>query len=161
MTQDEVEQVNYALEYKDYIIGFLTIVCTVIFYLMKKKDETIKRKEEEIKAIQEKLSDKKYNLYHRMYSVVFDLIKKKNISQQKLTEELIDIKKEMFIYAPDDVLLNFLDWNNNVQENGLDTNTVNENMMKYFKILSLIRKDMGNHKTIIDAEDIFKSLIIK
>lgn len=161
MTQDKVEQVNYVLEYKDYIIGFLTIVCTIIFYLMKKKDETIKRKDDEIKAIQEKLSDKKYNLYDRMYSVVFDLVKKQNASQNKIREELIDIKKEMFIYAPDEILLNFLDWNNNVQVNGLEANSVNESMMKYFKILSLIRKDMGNENSIIDAEDIFKSLIIK
>lgn len=158
MIQDKVEQVNYVIEYKDYIIGFLTIICTIIFYLMKKKDETIKEKESEIKSIKEKLSDKKYNLYHRMYSVIFDLVKKQNISQKKLVEELIDIKKEMFIYAPDEILLNFLDWNESVQQKGVD---VNENMMKYFKILSLIRKDMGNENSIIDSEDIFKSLLIK
>ena len=122
-------------------------------YFLKKKDETIKRKDDEIKAIQEKLSDKKYNLYDRMYSVVFDLVKKQNASQNKIREELIDIKKDMFIYAPDEILLNFLDWNNDVQESGLDANSVNEKMMKYFKILSLIRKDMGNENSIIDAED--------
>ncbi len=161
MIQDNVEEINYILTYKDFIIGIGTIICVYAFYLIKNKNETIKHKDSEIKSIQEKLSDKKYNLYHRMYSVVFDLVKKKNISQSKLTEELIDIKKEMFIYAPDEILLNFLDWDDNVKENGLEANIVNENMMKYFKILSLIRKDMGNEKSIIDAEDIFKSLIVK
>lgn len=161
MVQDKVEQVNYVIEYKDYIIAFLTVICTIAFYLLKKKDESVKLKEAELKSIKEKLSDKKYHLYDRMYTIVFDLIKKKNISQNKITEELIDIKKEMFIYAPDEILLNFLDWNNNVTEKGLDANSVNENMMKYFKILSLIRKDMGNENSTIDSEDIFKSLIIK
>lgn len=159
MVQDKVEQINYIiLTYKDFIIGIVTIICVYAFYLIKKKDDTIKQKEHELKSIQEKLSDKKYNLYNRMYSVLFDLVKKQNISQKKLTEELIDIKKEMFIYAPDEILLNFLDWNKNVQEKGVD---VNENMMKYFKILSLIRKDMGNENSLIDSRDIFESLIIK
>ncbi len=72
MIQEKVEEVNYIIEYKDYIIGFLTLLCSFFYYRMKKKDESIKSKELELEKIKDKISEKKYKLYNDMYDVVFN-----------------------------------------------------------------------------------------
>lgn len=151
-----MDTVNYLLEYKDYIIAVFTLVIGYLYYRLKKKNE-------EFNAIKEKLSEKKYNLYSELYSVFFDLIKAKNQNKngkakmnKSLADKLIDIKKEMFIYAPDEILVKFLKWNEKINQ----TENILENMLEFFDILVSIRKDMGNEKTIIDSEDILKSILI-
>jgi len=150
--------VNYLIDYKDYIIGFFTLVIGYLYYRLRKKND-------ELISIKEKLSDKKYNLYNSLYSVFFKLIKdvketnknKIQKAEKELVEKLLEIKKEMFIYAPDEVLLKFLKWNENIDNKEVSTE---ENMKLFFKILVLIRKDMGNKNTIVNEEDILKSILI-
>ena len=156
MIQDKVEQVNYLILYSEYIIGLWTLIIGYLYYRLKKKKD-------ELKSVQEKLSEQKYKLYNELYSVFFDLIKAKNKSKNKkakmnisLANKLVDIKKDMFIYAPDEILIKFLQWNKQINE----ADNILENMMDFFDILVSIRKDMGNDKTIISNEDILESILI-
>lgn len=158
MTDKEIESINYIIQYKDYIIGVFTLVIGYLYYRLRKKND-------ELISVKEKLSDKKYNLYNSLYSVFFKLIKdaketnkhKIEKAEKELTEKLLDIKKEMFIYAPDEVLLKFLKWNENINKKEV---SIEENMQLFFNILVLIRKDMGNKNTIVNEEDILKSILI-
>lgn len=156
MMDKEIESVNYLIEYKDYIIGIWTLIIGYLYFRLNKKTD-------ELKSVKDKLSDQKYKLYNELYSVFFDLIKAKNKSNgQKakmntsLANKLVDIKKDMFIYAPDDILIKFLHWNKQINE----ADNILENMMEFFDILVEIRKDMGNEKTIISNEDILESILI-
>ena len=158
MIQEKVEEVNYIIEYKDYIIGFLTLLCSFFYYRMKKKDESIKSKELELEKIKDKVSEKKYKLYNDMYDVIFNLINTENTSILDIRSNLLKIKKELFIYAPEEILLNFLYWEKKAkEEKDLD---IKDFILRYLKILALIRKDMGNENSTIDAEDIYESLTI-
>lgn len=118
----------------------------------------IKNQYEKIKEIKSQLSEKKYDLYLKIYSVFFELVEKKskNKNPEKKIENLVsEIKKEMFIYAPDNIVKNFLEWNNN------DLNE--ENTLKrldfFNELLILIRKDMGNPKSKITKDDLIRSVL--
>ena len=139
-------------EYKDLILWALGICSTYLFFVLQKKNDKIKN-------IESQLSDKKYKVYHDIFSTIFDLLKDskkiKPIDNSELVERLIDIKKDMIIYAPDEVLRKFLQWQNFVGDNPSDQGHFNI----YLDLLVLIRKDMGNSKTEINKDDILRSIM--
>ena len=151
MTQEKVEQVNYIIQYKDYIIWFLGVVVMLFGFV-------IKSQYEKIKGIKSQLSNKKYELYLKVYTVFFELVEKKSKNENpvKKIEKLIsEIKKEMFIYAPDNIIKKFLEWNNNDNE---EENTLKR--LDFFnELLILIRKDMGNPKSKITKDDLIRSVL--
>lgn len=151
MTNEELKNVGTLVEYKDYILWLLGLVVTALFYILNQKNN-------ELKDVKNKLSESKYDLYNRVYSVMFNLIKEKDKTSKpntKLVNELLNIKKDMFIYAPDIVLNKFLEWNNNI---GKESDVL-VNMNTFFDLLLLIRKDMGNSKTNLKKEDIIRGLL--
>lgn len=139
-------------EYKDLILWGLSILSTYLFFVLQKKND-------KIKGIENQLSDKKYKVYHEIFSTIFDLLKgQKNIkqnSEMELVERLIDIKKDMIIYAPDNILNKFLDWQNFVGDNPEDQKHFNI----YLELLILIRKDMGNSKTKLRNDNLLRSIM--
>lgn len=69
--------------------------------------------------------------------------------------KLIDIKKELFIYAPDNIVNKFTEWNCYINNKPNDF----KQMMIFLELFVLIRKDMGNKKTKIKEDDILRSII--
>ena len=151
MIHEKTEEASYFIIYSEYIIWLLGVVVLSLSYI-------IKNQYEKIKEIKSQLSEKKYELYLKIYSVFFELVEKKSKNQKptKKIENLVsEIKKEMFIYAPDKIVEKFLEWNNN------DLNE--ENTLKrldfFNELLILIRKDMGNPKSKITKDDLIRSVL--
>ena len=151
---EEIKQIDYLIIYKDYIIYFVGILFAVLSYI-------IKIQYEKIKDVKSKLSQRKYELYEKVYSVLFKLIEKEKISKSKSKSKesieslILDIKKEMFIYAPDKILKKFLNWSNNTEQ---ETNEF-KRIQSFNELLILIRKDMGNHRTRINKDDVMRSIL--
>ncbi|GAB4255780.1 MAG: hypothetical protein Kow0027_22620 [Saprospiraceae bacterium] len=139
-------------EYKDIILWGLSLLSTYLFFVLHKKND-------KIKGIENQLSDKKYTLYYNVFTVFFNLIKlQKDLvseSQEKLVEKLIDIKKDMMIYAPDNIMNKFLEWNNYIGDNPGDLRHVDI----FLELLISIRKDMGNSNTKLSKYDVLRSIM--
>lgn len=151
MSDNEIESINYLIDYKDYILWFLGIIIASLGFI-------IKNQYEKIIEIKSQLSNKKYELYLKVYTIFFELVEKKSKKEKptKKIETLInEIKKEMFIYAPDNIIEKFLDWNNNIEN---EENTLKR--LDFFnELLILIRKDMGNPKTKITKDHLIRSIL--
>jgi chorismate mutase len=140
------------METKDLLIAIMGLISGVMLLI-------IKNYINELKNIRGQLSEKKYKLYSEAYDIIFQILKNtKNtvkISEQELINKMIEINKDMFIYAPDNIIRKFIEWKNCTSEN--PTN------MKHFKIylelLIMIRKDMGNKKSLIKEKDILRSIM--
>ena len=130
--------------------GLSGIVAILLFLLQ--------RKNEQLKIVKEKISDKKYEAYNQVLSIFFDLFKSvknlKNVNEKQLPNKIIDLKKFLLLYANDDILRKFFDWNKSAQteENRL------AQFDKYLELMILIRKDMGNPDTIITTDEVLRSL---
>lgn len=130
--------------------GLSGIVAILLFLLQ--------RKNEQLKIVKEKISDKKYEAYNQVLSIFFDLFKSvknlKNVNEKQLSNKIIDLKKFLLLYANDDILRKFFDWNKSAQteENRL------AQFDKYLELMILIRKDMGNPDTKITTDEVLRSL---
>lgn len=153
MINENKEIIDFWIKYQTLIIAFFGGVVTILGIVI-----TIQS--EKFKNIKSQLSEKKYNLYSKVYSVFFLLVDKNHkLSNSEIKEKietlLKEIKKEMFIYAPDKVLKKFLDWNNNIEKEKDPLKRINQ----FNELLILIRKDMGNSRTSIKGDDIMRSIL--
>lgn len=105
--------------------------------------------------IEKQLSDKKYNVYTNLLTVFFDILKqvkkKQSTNSLKLTDKMIDIKKELLIFGNDRVLFAFFNWEKESQTKG--------NFKALAELIIEVRKDMGNPKTTISSKDFILSLV--
>lgn len=72
-----------------------------------------------------------------------------------MVNQLIDIKMDLLIYAPDDIVQKFLEWNRYISNNEGDL----KHAYIYLELFVLIRKDMGHHKTDITEADILRLIM--
>lgn len=145
-----VTEVSISLS--EVLVAILAIISAGLGYI-------IKEQREQIRNIRQQLSDRKYKVYHEVFSFFFDFFK----AQKKLIDtpdsdfvsKLIDIKKDLMIYAPDEIVRKFFEWNNL-----LSSKNVNPKHLKVFlELCVLIRKDMGHEKTTISVPDILRSIM--
>jgi hypothetical protein len=130
--------------------GLSGIIAILLFLLQ--------RKNEQLKIIKEKISDKKYESYNEVLTIFFDIFKSikkfKNLNEKTLGNKIIDIKRFLLLYANDDILKKFFEWN--------ETSQNEENKLaqfeKYLELIILIRKDMGNPDTKLTTDEILRSL---
>lgn len=105
--------------------------------------------------IEKQLSDKKYEVYIKLLTVFFDILKqvKKNqpTNASKLIDKMLDIKKELIIFGNDKVLFAFFKWEKDSQKKG--------NIKALAELIIEVRKDMGNPQTEITTQDFLKSLV--
>lgn len=135
----------------EILVAVLIIISSGLGYI-------IKEQREKIKSINNQLSEKKYKLYHETYSLFFDIIKnekgEKNQNIKEIGTKIIDIKKDLLIYAPDTIVTKFIEWSRYIS---------NKEDLKHAKIFLelyiLIRKDMGHPKTKINEVDILKLIM--
>jgi hypothetical protein len=117
----------------------------------------IKRQHDKIKSIQSQLSDKKHTLYNEVLSLYFDLLKETKNGGSSDTKnigiKIIDLKKDLILYAPDLVLNKFVEWtrysNNNPSEDP-------RHFLLFIDLMGLIRKDMGHPKSSFNEDDFWK-----
>lgn len=140
------------LSLSDILVAVLTLVAAGLGFVIKEQFE-------KIKTIQSQLSDRKYRLYHEIYSVFFDLFKQQmkleESTENNLAIRLVDIKRDLFIYAPDNIVKKFLEWNGYMNNHLGDI----KHISVFLELFVLIRKDMGNSKTGITNLDILRSIM--
>ena len=130
-------------------LGFLVTILTL----------RIQTQKDKIKSIESQLSDKKYKMYHEVFALIYDAFKRqKDIIDEKkfnIIERGLDLKKDMVIYAPDNVLSKFFSWLEFISENPEDI----KHFAIYIDLMLEIRKDMGQKNTKITREELLMSFM--
>lgn len=113
----------------------------------------VQYQKDRLKNIESQLSDKKYKMYSQLIYLLFDLAKNNKLNKvtqpNELVEIIYDIKRDMYLYAPDVIFKKFTEWLVFVSTN---PNTA-DHFNIYYDLIKLIRKDMGNLKTNISRDD--------
>lgn len=76
-------------------------------------------------------------------------------NENDIVNRLIDLKKDLPIYAPDTIVKKFLQWNNYINNNPNEL----KHIIHFLEIFTLIRKDMGQAKSKITEMDILRSIM--
>lgn len=134
------------MPYKEILLLILGTLSTfLIWRLQYQKDK--------LKDIENQLSDRKYKMYSDVIYLLFDIINssKNNdaISDTAITKRILNIKREMFIYAPDHIFKTFTKWT--LELNNPESAVTHFKI--YYQMMKLIRKDMGHTSTKIDLDD--------
>lgn len=134
-----------------FIGTVLTAIVTALLFVIRQRNE-------EIQLIQNKLSDKKYAVYSEVLTILFDVMYSQKglriLDKDELPKRLLEVKKNLIIYAPDEIFKKFLDWNVAAQKaEGL------AHSLLFFELILLIRKDMGNKFTTVTIDDIIRSIV--
>lgn len=141
-----------SISLSEILVAILIIISSGLGYI-------IKEQKEEMKSIKSQLSVEKYKLYYDTYSIFFDIIKSENgLKKQSIDtigKKIIDIKKNLLIYAPDSIVKKFIEWNRFTSNNQGDL----RHAKIFLELFILIRKDMGHPKTQINEIDILKLIM--
>ncbi|WP_079243199.1 hypothetical protein [Chryseobacterium indologenes] len=135
------------LPYKEILLLVLGTLSTYLIW-------RVQYQKEKIKNIENQLSESKFKVYSELVHIIFDVIAGdkagKKISNQDLVKRILEIKKNMFLYASDEMFLAFTSWSLELQKPG---NNGVDHFKKYFELIKLVRKDMGNRNTQINLDD--------
>lgn len=135
------------LPYKEILLLFLGTLSTYLIW-------RVQYQKEKIKNIENQLSENKFKVYSELVHIIFDVVSGnktgKKVSNQEIIKRILDIKKNMFLYASDQMFLAFTDWSLELQKPG---NNGVDHFKKYFDLIKLVRKDMGNKNTKINLDD--------
>ena len=136
------------------LLGIISAIATLTCALL---GAMLHRKTERIKIMEGQLSEKRYSAYAKLYDFFYEMFKvqkdNKNTNNKEMRNKLLDAKKELIMYASDDVVFAL----NKYLSSLTDTNVATQ--LDYFlDIMLLIRKDMcGNSK--VSRDDILLNLI--
>ncbi len=115
-----------------------------------------RHEKERRREVEKQLSQKKYDAYIKLMDLYFVLFKSvktnKPVDYNKVGLQLIDIKKELIIYASDDVYKSFNDFL-------LSLTKGSKNIRIFAELAISIRRDMGQPNTNVTAEDILISIM--
>jgi len=135
------------LPYKEILLLVLGTLSTYLIW-------RVQYQKEKIKNIENQLSESKFKVYSELVHIIFDVVSGnktgKKVSNQEIIKRILDIKKNMFLYASDEMFLAFTDWSLELQKPG---NNGVDHFKKYFELIKLVRKDMGNKNTKINLDD--------
>jgi hypothetical protein len=105
---------------------------------------------EKTKHLENQISEKRIELYQRIFSQFFDIIKEQKTKKETDLEQsgirLIDIKKDALIYPPSHIVRQIIHWN--------DANSKNTflGFQKYLELIRMIRTDLGHQGKLSDNE---------
>ena len=114
----------------------------------------VQYQKDKIKDIESQLSEKKYKLYSEIVYLIIDLTMAGKMGEKQLTEKdiqkrLLTAKREMFLYAPDNIFKTYTAWTLELHQPNLSVG----HFKTYFKMMKLIRKDMGFGSSKISLDD--------
>lgn len=141
------EVIEEKIPYKEIMLSLLgTLSAFLIWRVQYQKDK--------IKDIESQLSEKKYKLYSEIVYLIIDLSMAGKMGEKQLTEKdiqkrLLNAKREMFLYAPDNIFKTYTAWTLELQQPDLAVG----HFKTYFKMMKLIRKDMGFGSSKISLDD--------
>ena len=136
-----------SLPYKEI---FLLILGTLSTFLIWR----VQFQKDKIKNIESQLSEKKFEIYSELVYIIFDTMHGdkigKKVSDKELLKRILDIKKNMFLYASDEMFDSFKNWTLELQKPG---NNGVDHFKKYFELMKLVRNDMGQTNSKISLDD--------
>lgn len=112
---------------------------------------------EKLRTMREQLSEKKYNAYadavKMFYSVFKDVNANHTTNNSAMKNQLVDIKRDIFMYGSDKVFKAFNKWL-------LSTTESNEKkqLAAFLDFVLEMRKDLCNNKTKLKTHDILLNL---
>ncbi|HRB70905.1 MAG TPA: hypothetical protein PK776_03565 [Flavobacterium sp.] len=134
------------LPFKELLLLILGTLSTYLIW-------RVQFQKDKIKTIENQLSEKKFQIYSELVYIIFDTLHgdkiDKKITDKELLKRMLDIKKNMFLYASDEMFQSFTEWSLKIQEPG---NNGVDHFKKYFELMKLVRKDMGQKNTKIDLD---------
>lgn len=124
----------------------------------------VQRKTEQIKIMENQLSERKYKAYSEVVDIFYGILKdtknNKRSNQKNLMESLFNSKRDIFLYASDEVFRKFNVWLSFSAKNESLEEGANLKQMRFFIDFILeIRKDMQGKKTKITEREILINLI--
>lgn len=136
--------------------SIISIILSIVIAFM---GWVMQRKTERIKIMENQLSEKKYAAYAKIvgvfYSVLKDVKKERESNQRKMMDEILESKKNIFMYGSDSVIKAFNKWLCSTTKK--ETQYVQLNAFLDFMIE--IRKDMSGSSTNISKQDLLVNLI--
>lgn len=130
------------------IVPLLTLLSGALYFIVKRKDDELNR-------VRQKVSDKKHDTYSQTIELYFDLLKDnkklKSVDSSQLAQAYIDIKKNILLFASDDIIFKFFDFEK--------TSDPGQKIFKYCELIVLMRKDMGNDNTRLNARAMLRALL--
>jgi hypothetical protein len=133
---------------EDMIIGLLSGLILILVTVLKMSHDRYR----EIKL---KLSDKKYETYSEIITILFDMVNRQKkliqITDDAILLRMLNVKRNLILYGNDKIIRKFFEW----EENQL----TGKRLWNWAELVALVRKDMGNRWTKITADDILKSLL--
>lgn len=95
------------IPYKEVLLLILGTLSTFLIW-------KIQFQKEKIRSIENMVSEKKYKLYSELIHIFFDITNGekigKKMNEKELLKRLFDIKKDLFLYAPDKIFKAFTKW---------------------------------------------------
>ena len=136
------------------ILGIISAIATLTCALL---GAMLHRKTERIKIMEGQLSEKRYSAYAKLYDFFYEMLKaqkdNKNINNKEMRNKLLDAKKELIMYASDDVVFAL-----NKYLSSLTGADVATHLDYFLDIMLLIRKDMCR-KSKISRDDILLNIM--
>ena len=115
----------------------------------------LKIQSDKIRDIKSKLSDKKYQTYHELLAILFDLINQtkdlKAISEEEVLLRIMNVKRDLILYGNDKMVNKFFEWEDNQLKKAY-------RLWNWAELAAIARKDMGNRWTKVNADKILRSL---
>lgn len=115
----------------------------------------LKIQSDKIRDIKSKLSDKKYQAYHEILSILFDLInqtkKLTSVSEDEVLLRIMNVKRDLILYGNDKMIAKFFEWEDNQLKSAY-------RLWNWAELAAIARKDMGNRRTKVNADKILRSL---
>lgn len=115
----------------------------------------LKIQSDKIRDIKSKLSDKKYQTYHEILAILFDLINQtkdlKSISEDEVLLRIMSVKRDLILYGNDKIINKFFEWEDNQLKRAY-------RLWNWAELAAIARKDMGNRWTKVNADKILRSL---
>jgi len=145
--KNEVGLMEEKVPYKEILLSLLgTLSAFLIWRVQHQKDK--------IKDIESQLSEKKYKLYSELVYLVVDIIFASKMGEKALTEKeiskrLLTAKRDMFLYAPDNIFKAYTEWTLELKGPNPGVN----HFKTYFKMMKLVRKDMGHSSSKLNLDD--------
>lgn len=115
----------------------------------------LKIQSDKIRDIKSKLSDKKYQTYHEILAILFDLINQtknlKSVSEDEVLLRVMNVKRDLILYGNDKMVNKFFEWEDNQLKRAY-------RLWNWAELAAIARKDMGNRWTRVNADKILRSL---
>lgn len=142
----------------DLLVAIIGVLSALIVAMITFMGVWYQLKKTEVNTLKAKLRDKQEIVYDKIYSYIFDLlndtINKTPIDKAKYSNRYMEIKKLLLFHASDRVVLQFTKLN---MDTGRNDSILT--LRNYFKLMVLIRKEIGYKGEKVNEKSILQILI--